>query len=420
MKSPALADRRGAWAVFLAALAVRVGYRLWSGSPAALVGDALEYHEFARNLVEKGRYLGPHGEAASRMPGYPLFLAGLRLFFGGSLDGVLLAQCVIGALTCLLLYRLARRLLPAPWPLVCGLAGAFYFDMIAPGAFILSECLYGFFLVLSVWALYNENWTPRWRALAFGALSGCLYLIRPEPLPYILATCALLPFLFPKFGRREAAASMAALALVTGFWVGRNAVVFNRLLPASSVGQNVRYLSLLLPAEQQGLVPEGRYSAPATFGELEREADMARAYRQLAGRLTWAQIVKAYLFNLLSILYPFLPAYDWTYAALVPFFLLGLREAARRKELRPMAAAVLCSISVFIFFGGPVSRYRQGISPFIVLLAVAGMRAAAEAAGLARFRAWAVGWAGANLAVYFFSAQAREYALWLKAALWRD
>lgn len=417
MKPSAAAGRRGAGVVFLSALAVRVGYWLWLGRPAAVVGDALEYHEFARNLVETGCYLGPHGELASRMPGYPLFLAALRLLFGGSLDAVIIAQCVIGALTCLLLFQLARRVLPAPWPLVCGLFGAFYFGMIAPSAFPLSECLYSFFLVLSIWALYRLDWKPMTRALAFGALSGCLYLIRPEPLPYILGTSALLPFLFPEFGRKEAVAALAASALTAGLWVGRNALVFHRLLPASSVGQNVKYLSLYLPAEQQGLAPKGRHEAPATLGELEREAEMARAYRELAGRLTWPQIVKSYLFNLITILYPFLPDYDWTYVVLFPFFLLGLREAARRKELRPMAAAVLCSISVFVFFGGPASRYRQGISPFIVLLAAAGM-AAAEAAWRTRFRAWTGTWVAANMAVWLFSARVRELALTVKSILW--
>jgi len=172
---------------------------------------------------------------------------------------------------------------------------------------------------------------PR-RAAAFAALSALLYLVRPEPLPYILGTIFLLPWLFPKFSRKETLAALAVFVLITGLWVGRNFARFGTFMPASSVGQNVKYLGLLLPAEQQGLAPEGRYEAPAALSELEREEDMARAYRELAGRLTWPQIVKSYLFNLASILYPFLPEYDWTYVALVPFFFLGLREAARRAE----------------------------------------------------------------------------------------
>jgi 4-amino-4-deoxy-L-arabinose transferase-like glycosyltransferase len=409
---------RTAAGVFAAALAARLAFWRLQGT-LPLVGDALEYDAFARSLVEAGVYLGPHGEAASRMPGYPLFLAGLRLAFGGSPEAVIAAQCLLGAVTCVLLLDLARRFMPEGWAVACGLVAAGYHGMIAPAAYPASEALYGFFLVLSVWALHHPAWKPLRRAVSFAALSACLYLVRPEPLPYILLTIVCLPYLWAKFSRKEVLSALAVFAMITGLWVGRNFVIFRRVVPASSVGQNVKYLSLLLPAEQQGLAPQGRYEAPSSLGELEREQDMARAYRELAGRLTWPQIVKSYLFNLASILYPFLPGYDWTYVALVPFFLLGLREAARRKELRPMAAAVLCSISVFIFFGGPASRYRQGISPLVVLLAVAGMHAAAAAAGAARFRVWAGGWVAANLAVWIFSAQTRELALFLKGVLWR-
>lgn len=408
---------RTAAGVFAAALAARLGYWRLQGT-LPLVGDALEYDAFARSLVETGRFLGPHGEAASRMPGYPLFLAGLRLLFGGSPEAVIAAQCILGALTCVLLWDLARRFLPEGWALACGLFAAFYHGMVAPAAYPASEALYSFFLVLSVWALYRDVWKPLTRAAAFAALSACLYLVRPEPLPYIVGTIVLLPRLAPKFGRREVLAALAVFALITGLWVGRNFARFGVFMPASSVGQNVKYLSLLLPAQAQGLVSAERYEAPASFSELEREKDMARAYRELAGSLTWPQLIKSYLFNLASILYPFLPAYDWTYVALVPFFLLGLREAVRRRELLPPAAAVLCSISIFIFFGGPASRYRQGISPFIVLLAVIGMKAVHDAGGRARFNLRAGLWLAANLLIWLSQAQARQLVLWLKALAW--
>lgn len=406
-------------AVFLTAFAARLGYWLWLGRPVAVAGDALEYSEFARNLVETGRYAGPHGEFATRLPGYPLFLAGLRLFTGGSTAAVITAQCLLGAATCVLLYRLAERLLPRPWPLVCGFIAAIYFDLIVPCAAPISESLFSFFLVLSAWALYNEDWTPRTRALAFGALAAYLYLIRPEPLPYILATIWMMPYVWAKFDRKQALSALAVFTLVVGIWVGRNFATVGVVIPASTMGQTTKYLGLFLPAERQGLAPEGRLSPPDAMGELEREAAMAAAYRALAARLTWTQIAKAYAFNFASILYPFLPAYDWSYVVLVPFFFLGLREAWRRKELRPLAGAVLCSIGIFIFFGGPVSRYRQGVSPFIVLLATAGLAAAEKAAGRARLRAWAGGWTALNLFVWLGSGHVRELALRAKDVLWR-
>ena len=387
MTKAAAAERRASWGIFLLAAVVRLGYALRQGLPVPIVGDAVEYHAYARHLVETGRYTGPAGELATRMPGYPLFLAALRLVYGGSVGCVVVAQCLIGALTCVLLYKLVVRLLPAPWPLLAGLFAACYLDLVAPCASLVSECLYGFFLIASAWALYHEDWTPLKRAAAFGALSGALYLVRPEPLPYILATCILLPRLFARFGRREAAAALTAFALIAGLWVGRNFAVFGRLLPASSVGKNVAYVTLYLPVHQLGLAPEPRHAAPAGLSELEREADFSSEWKKLLSRLTPAQIVRAYAFNLLSILYPFLPEYDWSYIFLLPFGLWGLFVAARRKALRPFAAAVLCSIGVFVFFGGPASRYRQGISPFIVLLA-GGCFPPPNGGATSRWRRW--------------------------------
>ena len=403
--------------VFAVALAARLWYWMRHPAPLPLVGDALEYDAFARSLVETGRYLGPHGEIATRMPGYPLFLAGVRLLTGGSFGALLTVQCVLGALTCVLIIDLARRFVPEEWAWVCALTAAFYGGLIAPSAAPLSECLYSFFLVLSVWALYRPDWKPVRRALAFGSLSACLYLIRPEPLPYILCTIGLMPYIWAKFGRKEVLSALAVFTLITGLWVGRNFAQFGRVIPASSVGKSVGYLSLYLPAAKMGLAGE-RHAAPEAMAELDREADYAVAYKALAATLTRTQIAKAYLYNLLSILYPFLPEYDWTYVFVVPFWLLGCVVAARRKELWPIAGAVLCSLSVFTFFGGYASRYRQGVSPFIVLLAAVGMKAAYDAAGDRRYRLGASAWLGANIMILLFQGPARQAALWLRAVSW--
>ncbi len=404
-------------ALFSVAFLVRVWH--WMHFPVALplVGDAAEYDAFARSLIEAGRYLGPHGEAATRMPGYPLFQAGVRLMTGGSLDAMIAVQCGLGALTCVLLVDLARSFVPEGWAWICGLTAAFYADLIVSAAAPLSECLYSFFLVLSVWALYRPDWKPWRRAVAYGLLSGCLYLIRPEPLPYIICTIALMPYIWTKFGRKEALSALFVLTLVTGMWVGRNFAHFGRVIPASTVGKGVGYLSLYLPAAKMGLAGE-RYAPPETRTELERDADYAAAYKKLAATLTGSQIAKAYLYNLLSILYPFLPEYDWTYVFVVPFWLFGCWVAAWRKDLWPIAGAVLCSLTVFTFFGGYASRYRQGVSPFIVLLAIIGMKAAYGAAGDKRFRLGASTWFGANVLILLFQGQARQLALWLRAVSW--
>ena len=412
-----LSRRNVTTTVFLVALATRVFHWIMHPFQLPITGDALEYREFARHLVETGRYLGPDGAAASRMPGYPYFLAGVRVLCGDSLAAVFALQCVLGALTCVLLWDLARRLLGDEWGFLCGLAAGLYANLIFPAVAPLSECLYSFFLVLSVGALYRTEWKPLTRAAAYGALSGCLYLVRPEPLPYILATCLLMPSLWPKFARKEVLAALACLSLVTGLWVGRNFAQFGRLIPASTVGKSVGYLSLYLPAAKLGLAGE-RYAPPAELDEISRDAAFAVEWKRLASTLTWPQIVKSYAYNLASILYPFLPAYDWTYAFLAPFWLAGFWIAVRRKDLWPIAGAVICSLSVFTFFGGYASRYRQGVSPFIVLLAAVGMKTAYDAAGERRFRLGASAWLGANVLILLFQGPARQAALWLRAVSW--
>jgi hypothetical protein len=406
------ADRRKAAAlIFLAALVLRLGFLWRQGPPPEILGDAIEYRSYAVHLLDTGRYAGTAGERATRMPGYPAFLAAVWALFGRSVLAALIAQCVLGAATCVLLFWLAAELMPLPWAAGAGLAAAGYGGLIVPCAALLSECVYGFFLVFSAWALYKKDWSPSRRALTFGALSGGLYLIRPEPLPYILATSALLPFLFPRFGRRETLKALAAAGLVMGLWVGRNFAIFHRLIPASTVGKSVGYLSLYLPAQRQGLAPEERATAPPDAGELEREKTFADAYRALARRLTWPQLVKSYVLNLSVILYPFLPEYDWTYVLLIPFWLIGFVLAVKDRKLWPIAGAVACSFGVLTFFGGPASRYRQGVAPLLILLAAVGARTCAEKLGTARWRRWGGAWLAANLLIWIGQSQFRTLVL---------
>jgi hypothetical protein len=276
---------------------------------------------------------------------------------------------------------------------------------------LLSECAYSFLLVASARCLYKREWPPGRRALLFGLLSGFLYLVRPEPLPYIVTAALLLPAIFPAFGRRETLKALAAAGLVIGLWAGRNFAVFHRLIPASTVGKAVGYVSLYIPAHRQGLAPEERYFPPASLGELDRDRAFGAEWKALAARLTRTQLAKCYALNLAVILYPFLPAYDWTYVLLLPFWLAGAWLAARRKEWWPIAGAVACSLGVFIFFGGPASRYRQGISPFLILLAFSGLKAAVDRFGAGRTRRWAGGWLALNLLVWIGQSHIRDAVL---------
>ena len=314
--------RAAALVVFGLALAARLIFVARQGPPL-IAGDALEYQTYASSLLEKGRFEGFDGDRATRMPGYPAFLAAAESVLG-SPSAVPWLQALLGAATCVLLLGLAETLLPAPWPLFCGLAAALSYDMLAPAGALLSESLYSFLLVLALWALLRERWTPSWRALVFGAASGAVYLVRPEPLPALALTGAALPFLFPRFRLADAGRALGALALVGALWAGRNLAVLHRLVPASTSGGFVSYVALYLPAHELGFAPEPRHEPPAGLSELERDADFRSAARSLEARLPLGQRLRARAFDVFSVLYPFLPGYDWSYVFLALLALGGL------------------------------------------------------------------------------------------------
>ena len=419
-KPPARRRLVAALAVAAAAFVLRAGCVLRQGPPAPLAGDAVEYRAYADSLATRGVFEGPHGDRATRMPGYPGMLAALELVAGPSTRAVQWAQCVLGALTCVFVYLWALRILGPEWALVCGFAAAGLYDLIAPASWVLTETVYSLLLAASFCALAQDEMALVPRALSAGLGFALAYLVRPEVLPFAGLILLSAPRMVRGFTRRGAALALAVFLAAPALWAARNALVFGRLVPVTSVGKYNVYLGLRLPLEHQGLDLGPLHAAPAGLSELDRDADFAPAYRDLLGRITWKQRLKAYAFNLLTVYYPFLPAYDWTYVLLAPFWLVGLGLAVKRPELRP-AAILVCGLSVvFALLAGPVSRYRFGFAPCLVVLAGAGAQELrARSRGAKRFLGGAAAWAAVNLLVFLASADVRAAVLRVKALIWR-
>lgn len=407
---------RAAAAVFAVALIFRLGHLARTGAPAELRADAGDYHAYALSLAERGRFEGPDGSRGGRMPGYPAFLAGVYSLGGGPRAAVLV-QCLLGSAGAALVALAAWALLPPAWALGAGFSAAAYFGLIDPCVLLLSECLYSFLLAAALYFLYKDGPPPR-RAASFGAGLGLTYLVRPELLPYALLASAALPLCFKGFGRRESALAAAAFSLFVVGWTARNYAVLGAPLPATSTSGSVRYMTMYLSKMSRGEDPGPKHEPAPGLPELERERSYARAADALEGAVPLSGRLKVYAYNVLSIYYPFLPGYDVTYMLLAPFWLYGLFAALSRPELWPLAAPIPFSIAVFSFLGGPASRYRQGIAPCLVLLAVWGLHRLRERAP----RPWlpaVAAWTGLNLAVWLFAPQVRAGALAVKALLWR-
>ncbi len=405
--------------IFFLALVLRLGFLAHVGVPDSLEKDALEYQTFAISLVERGEYVGRYGDLATRMPGYPFFVAAVYSVFGQSTAAVLIVQCVLGALACVFLFILALDLFDEPeWALACGLAAAVYYDLILICVQPLSEGVYSVLLSAGLMALYRRPWSPVKRAVSAGLLLGAAFTFRAEVLLPVGLIMMGLPLWFKTFGRKEVVLGLTALSLFFCVWTGRNLIVTQRFLPVGSLGSLSGYHALLLPVSRSVDIGTPLLLAP-DVPEFERSALYDAEIKKLKGRLSLFQILKARVFSILSVFYPFLPEFDAPYVFIIPLCAAGLWAARLRPELWPLAGSAILLGAIYMFFGGPASRYRFGFSPFLIILAGAGGSWLRSMLGESFFYRAAGIWGGINALVWWWGPQIRKLVLALKSLAWQ-
>jgi 4-amino-4-deoxy-L-arabinose transferase-like glycosyltransferase len=224
-------------AVVLLALIVRIAvvYRANRHAPnnaSRLGGDEPEYDRFARNLLA-----GDWSDYPIRGPGYPVLLAALRLVTGGNYDAILYLQAVIGALTVVPAYLLARRIAGDVAGVVCALVIAVHWELALSSGALLSEVLFTplllVFLLLLLRALDQPS-TRRW--IGAGAALGACALTRPTMLPVtaVLAVMVVLMVSPRRVGVRAAGLLVATALLVVAPVTIANAIKFHAFVPVST------------------------------------------------------------------------------------------------------------------------------------------------------------------------------------------
>ncbi len=194
-------------------------------------GDAVEYHDYAWNMVHHGVFSRSKPDSAAiiadnfRDPGYPAFLAFWMAISGDFPNWywpVLLSQALLGALTVVLLMAAARRWIPDRWLIGAGLLMAVWPHSVTITSYVLSETLLGFccalgFLLLAQ-AFRNGN---RWLALAAGLAFGLAAMTNAVMLPFVPLLCLLLWWrkLVPG---KQLAVLLLGMALLPTAWALRN------------------------------------------------------------------------------------------------------------------------------------------------------------------------------------------------------
>ncbi len=297
-----LPERHGGRVVLgllVAILALGLALRLQAAltPPADPGNDASAYMQIARGLYEDGHYGGP-GLASPNdwSPGAPLLYGAVYYLTGGvHPTAALVLLAVLGTVTILLTYLLARRL-AGP---VAGLAGALlaatYPAFIDNTGRLLAEPVALFWLPAAMLAFFwasDGGRAARW--LLPGALLGLTTLTRPEYLPFVAVFAALaLLRVWRGHGAGLRGGVVAGLLLMVAFcgvlapWTARNYLVLDRFVPVTTGGGKALFVATYLPGEgRQQLVKRElieRYRGKKDLPyEVVRDTEMAPLLNRVA------------------------------------------------------------------------------------------------------------------------------------------
>lgn len=338
-------------------------------------GDMKSYHQFASAIAEGGWW---DRHVSYREPGYPLFVAGVYAVTGGSQLAARLANALLGALTCLGMYSLARRVFGAGVGLAAAAWFAVYFQSVQYSAYLLRESLVSLLLVVFLVALFDAARGHRGKAVL--AALWYLALVHTDARFIFHAPFLLLFLLLAGGGWKRGLTTSAVLFAVFAVgmlpWLVRNYQVYGRIVVV-----NTRTLVVEAPwRDYSDAAPvDGIEPAPADAREGVRRLTGARAalydltefYRVFRFRGEVRNNSNAFekpwswFHNLSSIV---------MYGALVPFIVIGFWDSLRRRMTPAyiLALPVLAHTVLHVIKWG-LPRYRIPIEPLLIIVAFYGV-----------------------------------------------
>jgi 4-amino-4-deoxy-L-arabinose transferase-like glycosyltransferase len=392
-------EKKVLFALFLFALLARLSVNFWILGIDHVGGpDVRGYESIAQSLLTGRGFLSSSQDYAHRPPVYPLFLTLIYGTFGlRNYLALKLAESVIGALTCLVIYLIGKQVWGWPVGLAGAVIAALYPCFLYYTGAVLTENLFTFLLTAATYFLLRAEQyllTAPWRGksvyyLMGGFLLGLGILTRS----YIVLLVPLL-FLWAILVYPTLRSALIAVGLVVGVtvltilpWTVRNFLVLQEFVPLSTVG-GITFWGGNNPVV--GQVPDrmGRwihYSQLPGAQELDSLPEVEKdrlAYQMGLNFLRenphlWGPLYLAKLKRFWSIV----PNVDsrrdkllslLSYGLIFPFFWIGVVAAAtyQRKPWLLWFVILVAVLNALIFYGS--LRFRFPIEPFMILFAVLG------------------------------------------------
>ncbi len=214
--------------IMLAAFLVRLLYAT-TIEKSYLSVDSGSWNHLALAIMQGEPY-----DSVYRGPLYPLFLAGLYSLFGCDVIVVRIAQSVLGALTCLIVYHIGRKVFHPGVGVLSAILVCFYPYFIHMTGDIMSETLFTFLICLSILMLllYQEKPSFKYSALT-GICVGLTLLCKGTFLPFFLLSLLWLlavPGLKPKLKIRMVGQLLLFVSLTLSPWMIRNYRHYNKIV----------------------------------------------------------------------------------------------------------------------------------------------------------------------------------------------
>jgi 4-amino-4-deoxy-L-arabinose transferase-like glycosyltransferase len=369
--------------------------------------------------IGEGHILG--GRVTFKAPLYPAAMAAVYGIWGRSDRAVRIAQAILGASVCLIVFWLATLMFDRRAALIASLVLAVHPIFLALTDRLLAENLFIWLVALAIWAAASMCTAPSSRkAVLLGALCGLVALTRSigVGLAVVLAVC----FTFYRWRQDSvrlelgrAALILATCAVVVAPWAVRNFVKLDAFVPISTeLGRNLYSGWVSVPEDKRfGFTAVDATTRVAdTLPEVESDQYLlSKAVEHISAH---PEMVPSYMF--LKSLYFWSPidwdvvghgegVYNGMYVAMAPFLLLGIWKARERAPL----VFWLC-VPVVVYFwcialvGTTTPRYRYPIEPMLLPVAGFGVVQFFEHASDWRRRAAVVvPWVAVNVIAIAFS-----------------
>lgn len=365
-------DRRMLLALFSLAFGLRLLY-------AAVIG--VEFHpptpthdyEVARQIASGEGWISK--PFSPRAPGYQLLLASVFTVAGVRLWAVILMQAAIGGFTVLVVYRLGEKCLSRNVGLFSALWLSLYVHQLQFTCLLLRDILTTFFFLLLVYSMARY-----YRKMRGSVWTGLVYVLLIHINPQFLTFLPFLALFFLFYATRHKLLNaqyvfifLATVFLLSTPWTIRNYLVYQDFVPISL--EAPRYARPLTSLGQPKDEIEERPRMKKRPGFARNVAEMWRVVKfgehdsqsptdtgdgSVKGTTGWSLP-----HNLTSLV---------NYGLLIPFLLVGMVTAFRKKNLTGMTlTGALVGYSLVRAFYGGSERARLPAEPMLTLLAFYGL-----------------------------------------------